>query len=196
MPKTRTFPTLYDEVIQLRISRLKEWGYLHPNQIQNGTVTWSRQGEVTDSISIRVNTLHSHPFVEVDYKVRGEKRIYQIPLVSIPSNLGKGKIWYFLCPSSQKRCKKLYSIGGYFLHREAFKGCMYESQAQSKQYRFLEKHYGAYFRSDSLYEQLNKKHFKKTYAGKPTKKYLKIMKQIKKVEGIPLEGIQSVIYGR
>lgn len=132
--------------------------------------------------------------MEVDYKFREESRNYKIKLVSVPSNLGKGEIWYFLCPSTNKRCKKLYSIEGYFLHREAFKGCMYELKPIASN-RYLDKSYGAYFRSDRLYEQLYQKHFKKFYAGKPTKKYLKIMEQINKAERIPDYEIKRVIFG-
>ena len=161
MPKQHTFPTLYDEVLQISITKLKEWEYLNPEQRKNGTITWSRNGNTTGSISIRVNTLSEQPFIELDYKYRDEPRNYKIQLVSVPSNLGKGLIWYFLCPQTNKRCRKMYSIGGYFLHREAFQGCMYESQTHSKYYRNLDKTLGVYFRTDRLYEQLYKKHFKK-----------------------------------
>ena len=47
---------------------------------------------------------------------------------------------------------------------------------------YFRKIYGAYFDADNLYEQLYSKHFKKFYDGKPTKRYLKIMKQINKAE--------------
>jgi len=43
----------------------------------------------------------------------------------------------------------------------------------------------AIFQIEDFYSELNKKHFKKTYSGKPTKKYLRIMKQINKVENMP-----------
>jgi hypothetical protein len=184
MPKPHTFPTLYNEALQISISKLKEWEYLNPEQIKSGTITWSRNGNQTGSISIKVNTHSEQPYIELDYKYRDEPRNYKVSLVSKPSNLGKGLIWYFLCPQTNKRCRKLYSIGGYFLHREAFNGCMYEIQTQSKKYRQLDKTLGAYFKTDDLYSQLYQKHFKKTYAGKPTKKYLRIMEQIQKAESI------------
>ena len=184
MPKPHTFPTLYNEALQISISKLKEWEYLNPEQIKSGTLTWSRNGNKTGSISIRVNTHREQPYIELDYKYRDEPRNYKVRLVSMPSNLGKGLIWYFLCPQTNKRCRKLYSIGGYFLHREAFNGCMYETQTQSKKYRQLDKTFGVYFKIDDLYSQLYQKHFKKTYAGKPTKKYLRIMEQIQKAESI------------
>lgn len=193
MPKPYTFPTLYNEALQISISKLKEWEYLNPEQIKSGTLNWSRNGNKTGSISIRVNTHSDQPYIELDYKYRDEPRNYKVRLVSMPSNLGKGLIWYFLCPQTKKRCRKLYSIGGYFLHREAFNGCMYETQTQSKKYRQLDKTSGAYFRTDDLYSQLYQKYFKKTYAGKPTKKYLRLMEQIQKAESIPYHEIERAM---
>ena len=193
MPKPHTFPTLYNEALQIHISKLKGWGYLDPKQIKSGTVNWSRNGNPTGSISIQANTYSEKPYIELDYKYKDEPRNYKVRLVSMPSNLGKGLIWYFLCPQTKKRCRKLYSIGGYFLHREAFNGCMYETQTQSKKYRQLDKTLGAYFKSDNLYSELYKKNFKKTYAGKPTKKYLRIMEQIQKAESIPYHIIERAI---
>jgi len=193
MPKPPTFPTLYNEVLQIHISKLKGWGYLDPEQIKSGTLNWSRDGNPTDSISIQVNTHSEQPYIELDYKYRGEPRNYKVYFTSIPSNLKRGEIWYFVCPHTKRRCRKLYSIGGYFLHREAFNGCMYETQTQSKKYRQLDKTFGAFFRTDDLYSLLDQKHFKKTYAGKPTKKYLRIMEQIQKAESIPYHEIKMAM---
>ena len=193
MPKPHTFPTLYNDVLQISITKLKEWEYLKSDQLISGTITWSRNDNKRGSISITVNTKSEKPYIELDYKSNDEPRNYKVQLVSLPSNLGKGIVWYFLCPETNKRCRKLYSIEGYFLHREAFKGCMYGSQIQSKKYRVLDKTLGAYFRTDELYSQLYKKHFKKFYAGKPTKRYLKIMEQIQKAEKIPYNEIERLM---
>lgn len=193
MPKPHTFPTLYNEALQIHISKLKGWGYLKPEQNKSGTLNWSRNGNPTGSISIKVNTHSEQSYIELDYKYRDEPRNYKVYLTSTPSNLNRGEIWYFICPQTKKHCRKLYSIGGYFLHREAFNGCMYESQIQSKKSRQLDKTLGAYFRTDDLYSQLYQKHFKKTYAGKPTKKYLRIMEQIQKAESIPYHEIERAM---
>ena len=193
MPKPHTFPTLYNEALQISISKLKEWKYLNSEQIKSGTVTWSTNGIQTGSISIRVNIYNEQPYIELKYRYRDEPLNYKVRLVSISSNLGKGLIWYFLCPQTNKRCRKLYSIGGYFLHREAFNGCMYETQTQSKKYRQLDKTLGAYFRTDDLYSQLHQKHFKKTYAGKPTKRYLRIMDKIRQAETITFNEVESLL---
>ena len=122
-----------------------------------------------------------------------EHRNYKVRLVSMTSNLGKGIIWYFLCPKTNNRCRKLYLVDGLFLHREAFTDCMYESQTQSKKYRELEKTLGAYFRTDDLYNELYKKHFKKSYAGKPTKKYQNIMLRLNKIESVSQSDILDLL---
>lgn len=193
MPKPNTYPTLYNQALKISISNLKEWDYIKPEQIKSGTISWSRNETKTGSISIMVNTHSEQPYIELNYKYSDEPRNYKVRLVSIPSNLGKGLIWYFLCPETNKRCRKLHSIGGYFLHREAFNGCMYETQTQSKKYRQLDKSLGAFFKIDDLYSQLYQKHFKKTYAGKPTKKYLRILEQIQKAESIPYHKIEGFL---
>jgi len=184
MPKPYTYPTLFDNVLQISITKLKEWGYLNPEQIINSTITWSSNGEKIASISIQVNTYGSFPCITLDYKSNGEPINYKINLVSIPSNLGKGEIWYFLCSHTNKRCRKLYLIGNHFLHRTALLNGMYDCQTKSKKWRFIESVYGSYFDLDKLYQKLYSKHFKKFYAGKPTKRYLRLIQQIQRAEGI------------
>ena len=128
----------------------------------------------------------------MDYKYGDEPRNYKVSLVSIPSNLGKGVIWYFRCPQTNKRCRKLYSIGGYFFHREAFNGCMYDSQTRSKKWRLMEKVFGSCFDIDNHYEEIYSKHFKTHYNGKPTKRYLKLMRQINKAERLSVSEFESL----
>ena len=70
---------------------------------------------------------------------------------------------------------------------------MYEKQTQSKKSRYLDKMIGAYFKTDQLFEQLYKKNFKKQYAGKPTKKYLKLTHQIQRAESIPYHEIERAM---
>jgi len=182
MPKPATYPTLFDNVLQLHITRLKKWGYLETNTSKGGAIDWSSNGESIGRISIFHLSNETENYIELDYKYRDEPRNYRVHLVSVPSNLGKGIIWYFLCPETGKRCRKLYSIGGYFLHRTAFRDCMYDSQTKSKKWQQMERVYGVYFELDRLYEQLYKKHFKKFYNGKPTKKYLTLLKKIEDAE--------------
>lgn len=194
MAKPPTFPTLYDSSLQLSTTKLREWGYLKPNQLKRSSLSWSRNGVKTGSIFISVDTYGKQPSIELKYQFRDEPRKYKIQLVSMPSNLGKGEIWYFLCPVTKKRCRKLYSIGGYFLHREAFNGCMYESQTHSKHYRNFDKQFGGIFKRERLYEELYSKHFKKFYKGKPTKRYIKIMEEMDKITSINYDAFEGELY--
>jgi hypothetical protein len=194
MPKPHTFPTLYDNLKTLSISFLTKHGYLKPNQWQSGIVTWSRNGNRTGSISIRVSTAPETPYLELDYKCNEAPINYRVRLISTPSNLGKGVVWYFKCPRTGKRCRKLYLADTYFYHRSAFRGCMYEKQTQSKKTRFLDKTLGAYFRTDQLFEQLYQKHFKKHYAGKATKKYLRLSKQLEQIKIPDFKQIEQLIF--
>jgi hypothetical protein len=192
MPKYATNPPLYDSVFTISIKKLKEWGYLKPNQLMNGTITWSINGNETGRISIKVCTTNPLHYIELDYKCNNEPINYKVYLRYKTSNLGKGELCFFLCPQTGKLCRKLYLIQTYFWHRDAFKGCMYEKQIQSKYYRSIDKTYGDYFDSDKLYDQLYKKHFKTHYKGRPTKKYKQIMNKINRVESIPYSEIEAL----
>lgn len=193
MSRNSTFPTLFNEVLQLNVTKLKNWGYLEPQKVQSGIVTWSRNGNESGRINIKVDTTCESPFIELEYSYRDEPRKYIVNLISKQSNLGVGKLWFFECPSTNKLCRKLYLVNGYFLHREAFQGCFYESQAQSKYFRFLEMKLGSYIKLEQFYEELYKKNFKKTYAGKPTKRYLKLMSEIQKGESISYEEFERLV---
>jgi hypothetical protein len=177
MPRPFTFPVLYDEALQLTTTKLKQWGYLNSKEIKSGRIFWNSHRNQTGSISIKVNTINEQPYIEFNYKYRDEPRIYKVGFVSLFSNLGKGVIWYFLCPVTNKRCRKLYLVDGYFLHREAFKGCMYKSQAKTKEKGFF-RYFKNQIKLDDLNEKIYSKHFKRHYAGKPTKRYLRIMEKI------------------
>lgn len=190
MAKPHTFPRLYDEARTLSTAFLRDNGYLKSEQRQSGVVTWRRNGEKVASISIAVSTVSQNPYVELNYSYNGNPMNYRVGLVRKASNLGKGFVWYFICPRTGKRCRKLYMISGYFYHREAFNGCMYEKQTQSKYARMLDSKYGIVFRTDELYSQLRQKHFKRFYAGKPTKRYQKLSAMILKADSVSLEEME------
>jgi len=193
MPKPATYPHILDNALQINISKLKKWGYLNTGQINKTTLTWSSKGQKIGSILLIINTSCAQPYIELDYKYCDTPRNYRVNLITKPSNLGKGVLWFFVCPNTGRHCRILYSINGYFLHRAAFTGCMYDSQTQSKKYRDMGKLYGAYFKTDRLYEQLYKKHFKKRYAGKPTKKYAKLISEIRKAERVSVNDIERLL---
>ncbi len=177
MPKIHTFPTLFDDVHKLNISSITIQGWHKPNQVSRGSISWSRNNQETASISVNVNTM-GNPYVELVYSYKDEPRQYRINIVSVPSNLGNGEVWYFVCPTTFKRCRVLYLVGGYFLHRTAFNNCMYESQTYSKKTRTLIQMFSEAMVKDEVYSQLYSKYFKSHYRGKPTKRYSRLKRKL------------------
>ncbi len=189
MPKPRTFPTLYDELKTVSISFLAKHGYLKPNQWKGGSINWSRNGNNTGSISIKVCTQPENSFIELDYNCNKSPINYRVQLISTPSNLGKGVVWYFVCPYTGKRCRKLYLADTYFYHRSAFRGCMYEKQTYSKKNRLYFRQLQILFDEENDLCKSNKKHNKTFYKGKPTKRLLKTMKKYNKIKGFLNNGL-------
>lgn len=187
MARYSRFPILYDSCKYLSISDLKRWGYLKPDQDKWGTITWSRQGNKIGSISISVNTRFDSPYIELDYKCKDDPINYRIYFALIPSNLGKGFIWFFICPETGKYCRKLYLINNYFYHRTAFGVQLYEKQTYGHKARWLDSEYDKLNRHDKAFEAMYSKYFRKCYRGKPTKRYLKVLKDIKVGDQISIE---------
>jgi hypothetical protein len=185
-----------DEVESLKritINDLKKLGYLKPNVYLNKNLFWTDQnGERTSSIAVIINTNETKGSVTFDYTYNQSQKIsYTVQLMTRPSNLGNGLLWFFVCPSTFKVCRKLHLNNGYFLHRTAFSDLYYEKQLQSKRWREWDKIFGPL--DDGIYEEMYKKHSKKFYNGKPTKKYLKLMKKLNARKEINFEVIERAL---
>lgn len=100
----------------------------------------------------------------------GQDNKQTIELTNIPTNLGIGLIWYFLCPLTRERCKVLYFYDGWFVSRKALKNTIYDSQIYSPGKGYKRALYYEQKMFD-VQEQMNRKHLKKTYGGKETKIY-------------------------
>jgi len=78
------------------------------------------------------------------------------------------------------------------MHRSALPSGMYSKQTHSKKWRFMEKAFGSYFDSDKYYQELHSKHFKRYYNGEPTKRYLKLLKHLKRAENLSVSDIENL----
>jgi hypothetical protein len=184
-------PIFYDYCLHVSISFLKRSGYLSPNQWKSGRITWSRvEGErkqITGRIGISVNTQIESPYLELDYTYNGEPINYRVNLISVLSNLRKGKVWFFLCPHTGRRCRKLYCVGEKFLHRQAFKG-LYKIQTYSKRLRKEMKVFESMFLLDDILTEIDKPYFRTEYRGKPTKRFQGMIKLAEAIKGISSGG--------
>ena len=185
MPKPYTFPTLLNEVNTITIKNLKNWDYLPNSGKKEGVVIWSLNGEETSSIRLLVDIDKDEGRIFLSYTFRGEDISYKVPLESRISNLGKGRIWFFICPFTGKRCRKLYLLGKYFCHRECDPSALYESQIYSKKSRALIGAIKAYLDHEKLKE--DGQQIRVFYNGKVTKKYERLTKLMRKISGFNSE---------
>ncbi len=185
-----------DEVESLKsisISDLKKLGYLQPNTFLSRNLFWTnKNGEKVSSITVVIDTKETTGSITFDYTYNQSQKInYSVQLMTRPSNLGNGLLWFFICPNTLKVCRKLHLSSGYFLHRTAFSDLYYEKQLRSKRWREWDKVFGDL--DDGVYEEMHKKYFKKYYKGKPTKKYLKLMKKLNERKPVNFENLEKFL---
>ncbi|WP_139422087.1 hypothetical protein [Chryseobacterium mulctrae] len=185
MPRIKQYLDYVEDLRSLSIKDIKR--YLKPNtHSDNGVLTYYRGGERTGSIGIESQIFDNEGTIILSYKYRQELNIrYEIQLISKPSNLGKGIVWYFVCPKTNKICRTLHLKDGYYYHRSAFPELYYENQVLSKNWRKVQKAMEIEL-SEKVWEEYFKKHRKKSYRGIPTKKESKLSQIIQiKEEYIP-----------
>jgi len=184
MGRNSNIPTLYDFCKTLSISDLKRWKYLKPNKLISGTITFKNYYAEGFKVSIQVCTDLENPYTELNYTINGTVINYRIYFELFPSNLGKGFVWFFICPRSGNRCRKLYFIDNHFYHRSAYSFGTYQTQTLGTKDKFLIRQFDKMTKANNAKSKLYSKNFKKQYNGKPTKQYLKLLKQIEAGGGI------------
>lgn len=184
MGRYSNIPTLYDFCKTLSISDLKRWKYLKPNKFISSTITFKNYYAEDFKVSMQVCTDLENPFTELKYTINGTEINYRIRFELVPSNLGKGFVWFFICPRSGNRCRKLYLIDSHFYHRSAYNFGTYQTQTLGTKDKFLIRQFDKMTKANNARSKLYSKNFKKQYNGKPTKQYLKLLRQIKAGDGI------------
>jgi len=178
MGRHSTIPDLFEDCRTITISKLKEWGYLNPDITKSGYITWSRQDVQTAKIYVNVNMANEWGSLSLEYTCNKEPVKYDVAIISKRSNLGKGLLWFFVCPETGQYCRKLHLGQKYFFHRTAFKGYIYELQTWSKNTRIEAKTVYKDLLDEKYYEEMYCKHFKKHYRGMPTKRFVRLLTKI------------------
>lgn len=171
----------------LRINWLKKQGILDGGY-RSGTITWTfGMSENKSSIGYSVLTGGDIDYISLRYtqtdNYSGEKTDldYKIPLVSTSCNYG-GKRYWFKCPLSKngvfcgRRVGVLFLIGKHFGCRHCGE-IAYSQQNQTRPYRDSAVTYPDI-------EEARKEVKRIYYKGKPTRKYLRVIKMEKKLDGI------------
>lgn len=162
-----------DDSLEINISNLKRSDLFIKGESRRGTITWRRRGHVYSSIGIEAYYTESEKYIRLYYTNtdrQGTKTNYDynINFIEVESNLGKGSVLYFLCPSSGKKCRKLYNAYGYqrWKSRTAYKNRIYYNlQTASKFDRYNTK----FWELDRKIQNDNRRKTKE-YNGKQTKR--------------------------
>ncbi|WP_299465389.1 hypothetical protein [uncultured Microscilla sp.] len=179
MIKPSSSPVMYTDFLQLSLGMLKKEGFFEVGQWIRGSFELKHCYSPSLQTMLEVNLYSTNPYLELRYNYNGKSRYTKIDLVNIPSNLGKGKVWFFVCPVTGKHCRKLHYVNGYFMHRTAFKG-FYRGQIESKASRWMYKAVNDMVKGQAAQKMILSGKVLGSYAGKPTKRYLRLQKQIAK----------------
>jgi hypothetical protein len=133
----------------------------------NGSISWSTGAAI--SFTLTKNNFGLNLVFNYTKTIECEKRNinYSVNIESLPSNLGKGEVYFFICPFTFKRCKVLYMGYGslYFKSRKAYKNRIYYASQLSSR---LDKHNDKYWSLERSLEKLYIQHPKTHYRGKIT----------------------------
>lgn len=103
-------------------------GALRAGFTTSGSWRWTREGEEIASVAYLATLGDDAGTLTLDYSQHdrntGDSKVIvcSILLVTLPCRYG-GRIWYFICPYTGRRARKLYKWGpiDWFCHREAIK---------------------------------------------------------------------------
>src|ERR1035437_3923417 len=113
---------LYDSCKTISIYDLMKTGCLIPDTEADITISLEPSDEQPGAVSLHINTHHVQPYVNLSYTSSELSKNYNINLVAEPCRLNNSVLWYFICPITGMRCRKLYYSDGCFQHRKAIKG--------------------------------------------------------------------------
>lgn len=176
-PSTGAWTT--GEAIRIELSYMLKQKMIQKGRVLSFPMSWTNQhGKETGSIYCRSNYLGSFEtnYLELSYTQTGSDGTkkefkYKVYLYEQPSNLGKGKVLYFLCPVSGKRCRILYLAYGseYFKARTSYRNRIYYSCQLSSR---ISCYNDNYWHLEGQLKKLKKiaKGGKRTYKRKLTKK--------------------------
>ena len=178
------------EVHRIELGSLFKLGFLKEGGTTRGNYSWDRNGTPAGHITIEGNLdlLSIRLIYTLTDNGSGEKvdRDYKVSLIARPSNLGKGQVYFFLCPYSGRPCRILYSayFSPYFKCKAAYKTPLfYDSQMSSR----LDKANDDFWRLERALMKRPRQRKAYNYAGKPTRRYLKQQRDFQRLEELDNE---------
>jgi hypothetical protein len=163
------------EASRIELSYLLKKGYIQKGKHITAPLHWNNGS----SIHIESKYSEEEKYLRVNYTLtdsrdgRKYELDYKITLYTMPSNLGKGEVLYFVCPQSSNLCRILYRAYGSHLWkcRQAYTyRIYYPIQTSSKINQFNDK----YWKAERALEKMYKERATTTYKGKITRRAQRI----------------------
>ena len=171
---------ILDDTIKLNISDFSQWGYLNSDNPKSGTIKFLFDNVVGFELKVVTNHLkHSHSVV-IEFLLDDLVCTQVLCITYLHSNLGKGSVPYFLCPKTNKLCRKLYLYNSNFTSRESIPNSMYSSQIVLKSIRDLDKTLKRITIIEDYKKLADTKYFKPVYKDKPTKAVIRFQNKLRK----------------
>ncbi|HPQ79447.1 MAG TPA: hypothetical protein PLG47_03285 [Candidatus Dojkabacteria bacterium] len=183
MGRYSTGAMVTSEVIRIELPYLIRKKLIQKGCQKQFTLSWTNGSNITVISNYIGNDISIRLIYCTTFHNTGEKKDYdyKINLTTIPSNLGRGEILYFVCPSTGRKARILYKCYGSEIWKSRFayrKRIYYQSQISSK----LNFHNDSFWNLTSLLNKIEADKRKKTYKGKPTRIYKRIISIKEKIE--------------
>jgi hypothetical protein len=95
------------------------------------SVQHQRKPVGTIGVTAHIDFPEAISYLQLDYECNGETISDRIELRFVRSNLKKGFVAYFVCPTSKDNCRKLYLYKNHFTGRKGIKKAYYGSEVVS-----------------------------------------------------------------
>jgi hypothetical protein len=122
------------EVIRIELSYLLKKGFIQKGCYLSGTMSWTNGSNISFESSFTKDFRYIRLVYQSTNNYTGEvtHHDYKIELTTLPSNLGKGEVIYFICPSTGRRARILYKCYGSLIwkSRTAYKNRIYYNSQQ------------------------------------------------------------------
>ncbi|MBB6327116.1 hypothetical protein FHS59_002744 [Algoriphagus iocasae] len=188
MANYKRFRPIIEDMPHIRCSQLREFGVLKPKNISNVDLTiWI--GEIpVGKIWCYCSISEIYCFANLSWiNDKKENKTQTVTIQKKESNLishdprtGKNSLYFFECPETKKRCRKLYFTPNGFVSREAL-GALYQDQAQSKLIRQFIKQFKIDELVGKIIQDMKKPYYKNIYKGVITKRAKKDLMRVNKL---------------
>jgi len=109
-----------ENTLRLDMTQLRRLGFLRPGAVVTGGVDWTRGGETSSSITLKVDLSSlDDAHAILTYAVDGDPKVQRVQIFAEPCRFG-GHRFYWFCPvMTWRRCTVLAYGGGRFACRQA-----------------------------------------------------------------------------